>query len=135
MKPALRVMLAAALLVAGCTISTKTGDSGLVDGSDTGEIDWASLACEEAPVVNYANFGQGFITHYCQGCHASASTRRYGAPDNVTFDNLDEVWTWAGRILIRSSDAEEFDMPPAGGTGEDDRQKLRWWLECAPEGT
>jgi uncharacterized membrane protein len=126
------------LLALGCATDGKPADSGPADNAgahDSGEVDWASLSCDEAPVVTYANFGQGFITHYCQGCHASASAHRYGAPDDVTFDNLEEVWTWDGRILIRASGAEEADMPPAGGTGADDRQKLRWWLECAEAGT
>ena len=127
------------LLLPGCGDGSRkdTGPATEADPStegDSGEIDFASLSCEEAPVVTYANFGQGFITHYCQGCHASSAPDRYEAPETVTFDTVEEIWAWKERILARAA-SEPATMPPAGGTSAEDRQKLRWWLECAEEGT
>ncbi len=100
-------------------------DSGWL--SDTG-------GCSAHPIVNYNNFGEGFILHYCQGCHASTTPNRYGAPEEVTFDTVEQVWTWQERILERAA-VEPPTMPPAGATNVDDRTRLRWWLECAEEGT
>lgn len=92
--------------------------------------------CADVPLINYDNFGEGFIVEACQGCHASTATNRYGAPEDVSFDTVDQVWARADRVLARAAPLEaEPSMPPAGGTSEDDRTRLRWWLECAPEGT
>lgn len=91
-------------------------------------------SCETLPVVNYANFGEGFITHYCQGCHASTAPDRYDAPEAITFDDAAQIWALSDRILARAA-ADPPTMPPAGGTSEDDRTKLIWWLTCAEPGT
>jgi uncharacterized membrane protein len=99
------------------------------EGADT-----AAGACADVPVVTYANFGEGFVLHHCQGCHASSTPDRYGAPADVTFDTVDEVWAWRDRILERSA-SEPPTMPPAASTTADDRTRLRWWLECAEAGT
>jgi uncharacterized membrane protein len=95
--------------------------------------DTGDLACFEAPPVNYANFGEGFLTENCQGCHASTAPNRYDAPEGVSFDTVEEAWDWRGRILARVVD--DATMPPAGGVDEDVRQLLGWWLDCAPEGS
>ena len=96
-------------------------------GPDTGP-------CADVPLVNWDTFGAGFLLHHCQGCHASTTPDRYGAPADITFDTKAEAWAWRDRILARSA-TEPPTMPPAGGTSVDDRVRLRWWLECAPEGT
>ncbi len=90
--------------------------------------------CAEAPVVRWTNFGQGFITGSCQGCHASTTPDRYGAPEGVTFDSVEEVWAQKDMILLTCT-GEAPSMPPNGGVHEDDRTRLAWWLRCAPEGT
>jgi hypothetical protein len=100
------------------------GDAG---GADTGP-------CAEVPLVNYNNFGHSFVLHTCQGCHASTAADRYGAPADSTFDTVEQVWAQRDRVLARAA-AEPPTMPPAGGSSEDDRVRLRWWLECAEEGT
>ena len=131
----MRALPLAALLLLGCTGQTEdkapTDSNSSVDDSvpivDSG-------LCDEAPVVTWANFGQGFITENCQGCHASTAIDRYGAPESVTFDDLEEVWAQSDRILARST-GDSPTMPPAGGVSEDDRTRLVWWLECAEEGT
>ena len=70
----------------------------------------------------------------CQGCHASTATERYGAPDTVTFDTVEEAWIWASSILdVATGDSPT--MPPAGGVEDDDRTRLRWWLACGERGT
>lgn len=89
--------------------------------------------CADVPLVNWDNFGQGFITHMCQGCHASTTADRYGAPEAVAFDTVDQVWTLQERVLARVVD--DLNMPPAGGVSDDDLVRLQWWLECADPGT
>jgi uncharacterized membrane protein len=118
------------LLLVAC--GGKTTDSA-APPADTGPTDWASLGCDEAPTVDWNTFGAGFITHHCQGCHASTTLDRYGAPEDVHFDDVDAVWAWRDRVLDRAA-AEPPTMPPAGGTEPDQRQMLRWWLECGEEG-
>lgn len=90
--------------------------------------------CTDAPVVRWANFGQGFIKGSCQGCHSSTSGDRHNAPEGVTFDTLEQVWAQKDMILLTSTQ-EPPSMPPNGGVHEDDRMRLAWWLRCAPNGT
>jgi cytochrome c5 len=90
--------------------------------------------CTDAPVVNYANFGESFINHSCQGCHASALAVRFDAPIEVTFDTVDQVWQWRDRILERC-ELDSPTMPPRGGVTDDELLMLHWWLECATIGT
>lgn len=132
-------------LLLACTVSsspadstgsgTPTGDGGGATsstsdgGTDTGD------PCEGVPLVNYATFGQGFLTANCQGCHASTSPERYGAPEWVVFDTVQDAWTWKDRILELVPGKAGARMPPAGGITEDDQQRLRWWLLCAEPGT
>jgi len=104
------------------------------DTAATGTAGDTADPCADVPMLTYNNFGKGFMTENCQGCHASTSAERYGAPESVTFDTVDEVWTWSERILSRSAGADA-SMPPAGGVSKDDRTKLEWWLLCAEEGT
>ncbi|MFT4976966.1 MAG: putative membrane protein [Myxococcota bacterium] len=85
--------------------------------------------CDDAPVVTYANFGDGFMTENCQTCHASETPDRNGAPESVIFDTLDDILDQSDRILDRAA-AEEATMPPAGGVSEDDRYLLDVWLTC-----
>jgi len=101
-----------------------------VDTGDTVEID---PLCEDAQLVTYNNFGKSFITHSCQGCHSSDAINRFNAPEDVTFDDLDQVWDQAAVILaVAGSDTPT--MPPQGGVSEDDRTKLFWWLGCGEVG-
>lgn len=115
---------------------TSTGDGGGTTsstatdgGTDTGD------PCQGVPLVNYATFGQGFLTANCQGCHASTSPERYGAPEWVVFDTVQDAWTWKDRILELVPGKAGARMPPAGGITEEDQQRLRWWLLCAEPGT
>lgn len=85
--------------------------------------------CDEAPVVTYANFGQGFLTHNCQPCHGSETANRYGAPENVTFDTKEDVSDWFERIHSTTI-GEMGSMPPAGTINEEDQVMLYWWLVC-----
>ena len=101
---------------------------------DTASVALSPDLCEEVPLVNYNNFGQGFMTEHCQGCHASTALDRYGAPEDVTFDTVNQVWERADRILARAGGAEP-SMPPADGVNADDRTRLEWWLQCAEWGT
>ena len=112
----------------GCGGQAKTA-------SDSGSAQPLSPPCDEAASVSYANFGEGFLVENCQGCHASTSADRHGAPVGVIFDTLAQAWDQADRILERSVYADSNTMPPAGGPNEDDLVRLEWWLVCAPEGT
>jgi hypothetical protein len=97
-------------------------------GSDTGELN-----CNDAPQVTYHNFGEAFLRHNCQGCHASSTENRYGAPESVSFDNIELVWNWKNRILATTI-GDSATMPPAGKITDDESVMVYWWLECGKEG-
>lgn len=87
--------------------------------------------CAEAPVVTWANFGEGFMLENCQSCHAESAVDRHDAPVGVAFDTPEDIARWAERILARAA-GDAPTMPPGGGTVADDREMLRIWLECYP---
>lgn len=89
--------------------------------------------CTDAPIATYETFGKGFMTQNCQTCHASTQTDREGAPDGVYFDTAAQVWELKDRVLARSATATP-EMPPLGGTTDDDRYLLEVWLTCGVEG-
>ena len=132
-----------ALVLSGCcgpiqvtALSDDSGsgavdeDSGASGGVDTDGED----LCEDVPTLTWNNFGNGFMLENCQGCHASTAANRYGAPEGVYFDTVDDTWTHASRILTIAT-GDDPSMPPQGGVLEDDRTKLSWWLSCAEPGT
>ncbi len=113
--------------------TSSDSDSGM-DGTDTAVPEDTGVDfCEDAPVVTWNNFGQGFITEACQGCHASNTPDRYGAPETVVFDTVEVTWQQADRVLARAT-GDYPTMPPLGGTLQSDVQKLEYWLRCAEPG-
>lgn len=86
------------------------------------------VECEDEPVLAWENFGDGFFTEYCQGCHASTSPDRFGAPAAVVFDD---------EAAVRASDADLVElvrsgaMPPGGGVPAADVELLASWLRCS----
>jgi hypothetical protein len=113
---------------------TGDGAGGDSDPGDTSGGDDTDDFCADVATVTYNSFGQGFMTENCQGCHASTAPQRYGAPEEVFFDTVEDCWTWSERILARST-GDSPTMPPQGGVNEDDRTRLEWWLRCADPGT
>ena len=86
------------------------------------------LDCDSAPYVTWDTYMQGMLMTHCQGCHASESPTRYGAPEDVSFDDVEDALFWSERIRTRTLDIQ--DMPPAGGIFSDDLYLLQVWLEC-----
>ena len=100
---------------------------------------WLLLACAEPadsgdsepcaePAVGYEGFGEGFLLTHCQGCHASSSPERYGAPVEVSFDDEEQARQWAERIGVTVLELQT--MPPGGGVPPDDVALLEQWLSC-----
>ncbi|HHH11047.1 MAG TPA: hypothetical protein ENK23_03120 [Sorangium sp.] len=101
------------------------------DSSDT-TPPVGELCNQDTPLVNWVTFGHGFVTTYCQGCHASTAANRQGAPTNVVFDTEADTLMWKQQILtVAASDAPT--MPPNGGPDEADRERLNVWLGCFAE--
>jgi uncharacterized membrane protein len=96
-----------------------------------GSSDTATFSCDRDPPLSYANFGEGFLSTHCEGCHSSLipDNLREGAPPGVSFSSYADVLSWAGRIEARSIDPSA-GMPPGGGPSEDDRRLLHEWLVC-----
>ncbi len=108
--------VAVALLSAGC-------DGGSVDADTAEEV------CADAGVVSWENFGDALLGEHCQGCHASTSPNRFGAPETVTFDTHAQAITWKDAIL-RAATGDVPTMPPAITIGATDRELLWIWLTC-----
>ena len=86
------------------------------------------IDCDSVPYVTWETYTQGMLMTHCQGCHASESPTRYGAPEDVYFDDIDNALLWSERIRVRTLEIQ--DMPPAGGIFSEDLYLLQVWLEC-----
>ena len=88
----------------------------------------AEVDCAASPDVTWDNWAGGKLETHCQGCHASQTPDRYGAPDAVAFDTEADARRWRDRIYQRTLVSEE--MPPAGGLTDDDKYLLTVFLAC-----
>ena len=92
------------------------------------------VACASDPpsqcYLNYDNFGHSFVENWCRGCHSDGTLpgMRQGAPDDVNFDTLPEVRSYASKIIELAGTGSS--MPPAGGPSDAERQMLVEWIEC-----
>ncbi len=148
MRPLLPLFLLLAL--SGCRDDSSSGDddSSLVDDDSTvadddsspdddtspGDDDSVDPFCDGVPLLTWGNFGSGFVTENCQGCHASTSVNRHDAPEEVTFDTASQVWARAEDVLEQTT-GDDPAMPPQGGVEDADRTRLEWWLRCGVPGT
>ena len=107
----------------GCPEPVDTGRTVSVDSGV-----WQGVVCDSSPSVTWDNWGSGFFTTHCQGCHASTTPDRYGATVGVDFDNLADLRQWHERVRVRV--LEDEDMPPAGGISEDELFLLGVLLDC-----
>ncbi len=102
-------------------------------GSDADPSGPVDADCgDQVPLVSWETFGEGFLSTYCQGCHAQASVNRQGAPQSIIFDTeQDALENKAGILAAATSDPST--MPPNGGPTDGDREKLGIWLTCFAE--
>lgn len=114
------------MTVAGCVQPSDTAAGDSTSGSGAEED--TGFACGSAPSVTWENWGRGFVTTHCQGCHASTAPDRYGATEGVYFDTEADIRLWADRIRVRV--LEDEDMPPAGGLSADESFLLKTFLDC-----
>ena len=115
-------MIPAPLLA--CTVVTPPVVDDTAPASGTEAPAW----CDTAADVTWEDWGEGFMRTQCQGCHASTTENRFGAPADVVFDTEADVIAWRDRILVRTVD--ERTMPPAGGVDDIDLQVRETWLRC-----
>ncbi len=115
-------LLAFAAALFACEVDAEEGDSPDPEPSP-------AEFCETVPLITWETFGEGFLTTHCQGCHASAALNRHDAPEVFTFDTEQDAVKWIGAILSVAT-GEEPTMPPQGGPSDEDRERLRIWLEC-----
>lgn len=119
-----RELLIVAVLGVACA---KGGEDDT--GGDTGGLPLDGTdPCE---TITWQTYGEGAMRDHCTGCHSSTleGAEREGAPAGVDLDTLDAVRSLAPRIEARVLDGEPT-MPPVGGPGEVERERLRTWLEC-----
>ena len=90
--------------------------------------------CLREPALDYDNFGRGFVEQFCAGCHSSLTppAHRNGAPPGLDFDHYGAVMSWAERIEARVMEPDPGRaMPPGGGPSEEERARLREWVQCS----
>ena len=112
--------------------NSQTQNTSEVDSSDPTESSDIYINdddCDDEPVVTWDNWAESMMITHCQGCHASSSPNRYGAPLDIHFDHKDAAYDLADRIYIRT--LEQEDMPPAGGILREDLYLLDVWLRCS----
>lgn len=105
--------------------------------SDAGGAYWqaggelAERVCPPDSFLTLDNFGSGFLSEYCLGCHSSEipMNMRQGAPEGIDFDTMDGLRVFAPRIYARSADGYDT-MPPAGGPDATSRILFGEWLAC-----
>ena len=88
--------------------------------------------CENTPVMTWESFGQDFIQHNCQACHASTTGDRHGAPESMVFDTYDQVLS-SREVILERVFGSAADMPPSGGVDEDELWRAEVWLRCNEE--
>ena len=106
-----------------------TPDPTSLDSAEPNDLSLSDDGCDSAPLVTWDNWAESMMITHCQGCHASASPNRYGAPLDIHFDHKEAAFDLADRIYIRT--LEQEDMPPAGGILEEDLYLLDIWLRCS----
>ncbi len=107
------------LLLSSCTVAMS---------DDEGDMT-VSGACEVAPELTWNTFGDGFLLSRCQHCHGSYTNDRYGAPQGVSFDTLEDVRKHRTQLLNSVHDEK---IPPGGGLRPDEVLNLADWLSCDP---
>lgn len=86
------------------------------------------VACDTAPRVTWASWGQGFFRTWCGACHSAGAQNRNGAPAGMDFDTHEQVHAQLDRIRVRV--LEEGTMPLGGGLPDDDHRLLDVLLTC-----
>jgi mono/diheme cytochrome c family protein len=88
-----------------------------------------TAGCTEADrAVNWENFGVGFFAGYCRSCHSAEADDRYGAPEGLDFDSLEQVRNLRGPI--HDSVLGDQTMPVGGGVDQESLTLLATFLEC-----
>lgn len=88
----------------------------------------SGAACDLGYPYTWDNWGEGFFVTYCNACHAASSPNRFGAPEAVQFDTLQQVRDQAARV--EATVLDDGSMPVGGGVREGDIEALRVFLDC-----
>lgn len=93
---------------------------------DGGTLDATASANDVCDTLTYANTGAPFFSTYCAGCHQLPQP---------TFNELDEVRTFKGRIQARLFQSPTAPMPPPyvlKQPSAEEKRVLQQWLQCDP---
>ena len=82
---------------------------------------------EGQPAPTWTNFAGAFFVTRCGACHAANAPDRFGAPEAMVFDTLEQVR--ALESAVRASTLEARTMPLGGGVPEEDLARLEAWLD------
>jgi uncharacterized membrane protein len=90
--------------------------------------DEVTTCTAEQRAVNWENFGVGFFAGYCRACHSAEADDRYGAPEGLDFDSLEQVQALKGSI--HDTVLVDETMPVGGGVDEESLTLLATFLDC-----
>ena len=85
---------------------------------------------EECSSFYDENFGAGFVTENCRGCHAKEASDREGASHDIYFDQEADIRSHLVKVI---AELEADSMPPAGGVEDAQRSAALEWLYCMEE--
>lgn len=106
------LFLLAIPLAAGCA-GAAAGDPTLLFPIDAGAGDALPASCDP-PLVTYANFGQAFLTKYCDGCHGFTQAAVQSDP----------------MVLIDVAVTSTYMPPSTPVPTSTERMQLGTWLTC-----
>lgn len=99
--------------------------AGCAGGEDTDDTD---VDCSLSPDLTWANWGDPFFRTWCQSCHSADTPNRFGAPEGIDFDTLEDVRLYEG--AIHQTVLVDETMPVGGGIEDTQLDNLAWYLSC-----
>ena len=91
----------------------------------------SGIDCQQRTSLQWEYFGASFFSTYCTSCHSSNVPNRFGAPEDINFDDFESVVLQSERI--RDSVIKRQSMPKGGGLPQSDLEALDAFLACIAE--
>ena len=91
----------------------------------------SGIQCTQRASLQWEYFGAAFFSTYCNSCHSENAPNRFGAPENINFDDFESVIQQSD--LIRDSVINRQSMPKGGGLPQSDLVALNEFLTCIAE--
>lgn len=81
-----------------------------------------------ADAHGWAGYGDVFLRDWCRSCHSAAAPNRFGAPEGIDFDTLEDLHRWLGPV--EDTVIGDESMPVGGGVDPAVRAEFGAWIAC-----